>query len=104
MSVQSVDAVHEVALVDELVARARLAQAAFAQSADQRQFDQAALAAGWAIMEPERNRQLSEQAVAQTGLGNVPDKITKNHRKTLGLLRDIQSVKTAGVILSLIHI
>ena len=98
MSVQSVDAVHEVALVDELVVRARLAQAAFAQSADQRQFDQAALAAGWAIMEPERNRQLSEQAVAQTGLGNVPDKMTKNHRKTLGLLRDIQSVKTAGVI------
>ncbi|MDB3936501.1 aldehyde dehydrogenase family protein [Granulosicoccus sp.] len=98
MSVQSLDAVPDIALVDDLVARARLAQVAFAQSADQQRFDQAALAAGWAIMEPERNRQLSEQAVAQTGLGNVPDKLVKNHRKTLGLLRDIQAVKTAGVI------
>ena len=98
MSVKSVDAVSEVALVDELVARARVAQAAFARNADQQRFDEAALAVGWAIMEPQRNRQLSEQAVAQTGLGNVQDKITKNHRKTLGLLRDIRSVKTAGVI------
>ena len=98
MSVQSVDAVPDIALVDELVARARLAQAAFAKSADQQRFDLAALAAGWAIMEPEHNRQLSEQAVAQTGLGNVQDKVIKNHRKTLGLLRDIQSVKTTGVV------
>ena len=28
----------------------------------------------------------------------VADKITKNHRKTLGLLRDIQGVITHGVI------
>ncbi|HLB84240.1 MAG TPA: aldehyde dehydrogenase family protein, partial [Steroidobacteraceae bacterium] len=32
------------------------------------------------------------------GLGNVADKITKNHRKTLGLLRDLAGVKTVGVI------
>ena len=31
-------------------------------------------------------------------MGNVPDKITKNHRKTLGLMRDIQGVNTHGVI------
>ena len=28
----------------------------------------------------------------------MPDKITKNHRKTLGLMRDIQHVKTHGII------
>ncbi|HCJ00615.1 MAG TPA: sulfoacetaldehyde dehydrogenase, partial [Sulfitobacter sp.] len=33
-----------------------------------------------------------------TGIGNVPDKITKNHRKTLGLMRDIAGAKTFGVI------
>ena len=33
-----------------------------------------------------------------TGLGNVPDKITKNHRKTLGLMRDIAGAQTFGVI------
>ena len=37
-------------------------------------------------------------AVETTGLGNVDDKITKNHRKTLGLMRDIKGQKTFGVI------
>ncbi len=49
-------------------------------------------------MEPSRNRELSELAVATTGLGNFADKIAKNERKTLGLLRDIQDVATTGVI------
>lgn len=98
MSVQSITAESEQAHVDALVARARAAQEAFARDADQARFDQAALAVGWAIMEPERNRALSAMAVQATGLGNVADKITKNHRKTLGLLRDIQHVKTAGII------
>jgi sulfoacetaldehyde dehydrogenase len=58
----------------------------------------AVAAAGWAILEPGRNRALAEQAVAETGLGNVADKVDKNHRKTLGLLRDLQGAKSAGVI------
>ena len=58
----------------------------------------AVAAAGWAILEPGRNRALAEQAVAETGLGNVADKIAKNHRKTLGLLRDLRGAKSAGVI------
>jgi sulfoacetaldehyde dehydrogenase len=49
-------------------------------------------------MKPENNRLLAEIAVRDTGLGNVADKIAKNHRKTLGLLRDIAGVKTVGVI------
>jgi sulfoacetaldehyde dehydrogenase len=60
--------------------------------------DEAALACGWAIMKPENNRRLAEIAVRDTGLGSVADKITKNHRKTLGLLRDIAGVRTVGVI------
>ncbi len=53
----------------------------------------AALAAAWALMQPDRNAELAAMAVATTGLGNVADKITKNHRKTLGLLRDIQHAR-----------
>lgn len=49
-------------------------------------------------MEPARNRRLAELAVETTGLGNVPDKITKNHRKTLGLMRDIKGVATHGIL------
>ncbi|BDB25040.1 aldehyde dehydrogenase family protein [Cupriavidus sp. P-10] len=83
--------------VDAIVARARQAQRAFAR-AGQATVDTAAAAAAWAIMEPARNRQLAERAVADTGLGNVDDKIRKNHRKTLGLLRDLHGRKTIGVI------
>lgn len=98
MSVQTAEALEQVALVDDLVTRARRAQAAFALDADQTRYDMAAAAAAWAIMEPSRNQALSEQAVEQTALGRVADKVTKNHRKTLGLMRDIKEVKTAGVI------
>ena len=80
-----------------LVARARAAQAAYERWPQER-VDEAALACGWAIMKPENNRQLAELAVRDSGLGNVADKITKNHRKTLGLLRDIRGVKTVGII------
>ena len=85
------------ATVAQLVARARAAQAAFSQ-AGQSVIDDAVAAVAWAIMEPERNRQLAECAVHDTGLGNVDDKIRKNYRKTLGLLRDLHGVKTVGVI------
>ena len=49
-------------------------------------------------MEPSRNRALAELAVRDTGLGNVADKIQKNHRKTLGLIRDLHGAKSVGVI------
>ena len=83
--------------MNEIIARARKAQAAF-ERAGQEALDDAALAAGWAIMKPENNRALAETAVRDTDLGNVADKIAKNYRKTLGLLRDIQGVRTTGVI------
>ncbi len=84
--------------VDEIVASARCAQQKYAQAADQTLYDNAAAAAAWALMEPARNQAISELAVNTTGLGNVADKIVKNHRKTLGLLQDIKGVKTTGVI------
>ncbi len=84
--------------VDALIKRARLAQLGFAKGATQARYLEAATAVAWALMQPERNKELSEMAVATTGLGNVKDKIIKNHRKTLGLLRDLQEAKTCGVI------
>ena len=83
--------------VAALIRRARAAQAEFERWPQER-IDAAALACGWAIMKPENNRALAELAVRDTGLGNVADKIRKNHRKTLGLLRDIRGVRTVGVI------
>ncbi len=85
------------AMVAELVARARAAQRV-ADGYDQARVDELVAAAGWAIIEPARNRTLAELAVADTGIGNVDDKIRKNHRKTLGLLRDLQQARSVGVI------
>ena len=84
--------------VESIVARARSAQAHYEANGSQERYDRAAQAVAWAIMEPTRNRELAELAVSTTGLGNVPDKITKNHRKTLGLMRDIKGVTTFGVM------
>jgi len=83
--------------VAALVAKARAAQKIFERSG-QEQLDEAAIAAGWAIMNPQRNQALAELAVKDTGLGVVADKVLKNHRKTLGLLRDLTGAKTTGVI------
>ena len=80
-----------------LIARARKAQAVI-DAYDQARVDELVTAAGWAIVEPSRNRALAERAVRDTGLGNVDDKIAKNRRKTIGLLRDLDGARSAGII------
>ena len=107
----------EIDEIDLLVNKARIAQEKFEKNGSQQLFDLACQAVGWALMKPEQNQRLAEIAVRETGLGNVPDKIKKNHNKTLGLLRDIKDVKSFGHVsedkglglstylrLSLIHI
>ena len=83
--------------VAALVARARAAQAV-AAGYDQAMLDAMVVACGWAIIEPARNRSLAELAVRDTGLGTVEDKVVKNHRKTLGLLRDLKGAVSTGVL------
>ena len=81
----------------DLVERARAAQK-IANDYTQERVDELVCAAGWAILEPTRNQELAALAVAQTGVGNEADKVRKNHRKTLGLLRDLKGAKSVGVI------
>jgi sulfoacetaldehyde dehydrogenase len=83
--------------VETVVAQARAAQTQF-ETASQQVVDELIIGLAWAIIEPETNRSLAEQAVLETGLGNVEDKIIKNHRKTLGLLRDLKKVISCGII------
>lgn len=87
----------EQAMVAEYVARARKAQAAFA-NADQETTDMAVRAVAWSLYKPEHARMLAELAVEDTGIGNVPDKVTKNTRKTFGTLRDLLRAKSVGII------
>ncbi len=88
----------DAAIVETIMDRARIAQAAFERNGSQTVYDRAALAVAWALMDPDRNAELAAMAVETTGLGNVADKITKNHRKTLGLLRDIKDATTYGIL------
>ncbi|HEY2819354.1 MAG TPA: aldehyde dehydrogenase family protein [Casimicrobiaceae bacterium] len=81
----------------ELITRARAAQRVI-DGWSQARVDELVTAAAWAIVEPGRNRALAECAVRDTGLGNVEDKIAKNRRKTMGLLRDLRGAKSVGVI------
>jgi sulfoacetaldehyde dehydrogenase len=79
------------------IARARAAMATL-KGASQERIDEAVTALAWAVYKPEHAVELAELAVADTGLGNVPDKITKNTRKTFGALRDLLRAKTVGII------
>jgi len=85
------------AVVDELVRRARKAMAEFAD-ADQARTDEAVTALAWSLYNPAHAKELAELAVADTKLGNVPDKIIKKQRKTFGTLRDLMRVKSVGII------
>ena len=91
------DSPAETRIVDDVVAKGREAQREYESRGSQERYDRAATAVAWAIMEPSRNQMLSELAVKTTRLGNVADKIIKNHRKTLGLMRDLAGLKTFGV-------
>ncbi len=81
----------------EIVKRARAAQEAFA-GASQEEVDQAVRAIAWSLYEEGRATELAELAVADTGLGNVADKIIKNQRKTFGTLRDLLRRTSVGII------
>jgi len=84
-------------VIDKLVQRARAAMESFAK-ADQARVDEAVTALAWSLYKPEHAKELAALAVADTGLGNVPDKIIKKQRKTFGTLRDLLRAKTVGII------
>ena len=77
--------------------RARIAFENF-RDVSQERADEAVRALAWSIYKPEHARELAELAVADTGLGNVPDKIVKKQRKTFGTLRDLLRAKSVGII------
>ena len=84
-------------VVKEIVKEARKAQSIF-ENYNQTQVDEIVTAVAWAICKPSNNKLISDKAVSETGFGNSEDKIFKNKRKTLGLLRDLKNIKTVGVI------
>ena len=84
-------------IVNLLINKAKAAQSIF-EKYNQEQVDEIVTAVAWALCNPSTNKIISNLAVTSTGLGDVEDKILKNRRKTLGLLRDLKGAKTVGVI------
>lgn len=84
-------------VVDRMVACARRAMESLA-TAGQERVDEAVTAVAWSLYQPAHARELAELAVADTGIGNVADKIVKNQRKTFGALRDLLRVRSVGII------
>lgn len=95
MSTQSSPEVQ--AKVAELINRARIAQREY-ERYNQQQVDEVVTAVGWAIIKDDNNHLLTEMAIKDTGIGRYEDKLRKNYRKTLGLLRDLKDAKSVGVI------
>ena len=84
-------------IVKLLISKAKKAQSIF-ESYNQKKVDEVITAVAWSLCKPSNNKKISDLAVSETGLGNSKDKILKNRRKTLGLLRDLKNIKTVGVI------
>jgi len=83
--------------IDTLVQKAKIAQLNF-EKYNQEQVNEVITAVAWAICNPLNNKLIAELSVTSTNLGKKEDKIIKNRRKTLGLLRDLQHAKSVGVI------
>ena len=83
--------------IETIIKQAKLAQTEF-ENAEQEVVDELITGLAWALINPETNLSLSNQAVKDTGLGNSDDKFNKNYRKTLGLLRDLKNAPSVGVI------
>jgi sulfoacetaldehyde dehydrogenase len=94
LAVPSTDARDAVA---EVIRRAREAQGAFADASQERA-DEAVRALAWSLYKPEHAGALADLAVADTGLGNVADKVVKKQRKTFGTLRDLLRARSVGII------
>ena len=84
-------------IIQSLVHKAKEAQKKF-EKYNQEQIDEVVTAVAWALCKPATNKLISKLAVNVTGLGDAEDKVLKNRRKTLGLLRDLKNIKTVGII------
>ncbi len=83
--------------IKELVERARKAQK-IVEYWSQDQVDEMVAAAGWEVYKKENAEQCAKLAVEETGMGIYEHKLIKHQKKALGTLRDLQGVKTVGVI------
>jgi sulfoacetaldehyde dehydrogenase len=83
--------------VSAIVSRAQAAQSAIADYT-QEQTDALCTAVAWAVARPDRAETLAKLAVDEGGFGNYEDKVAKINKRVLGVLADMRTVRTVGVV------
>jgi sulfoacetaldehyde dehydrogenase len=83
--------------LEELLEKARKAQKVV-EYWTQDQVDEMVTAAGWEVYKEENAAACAKLAAEETRMGVYENKLLKHRKKTLGTLRDLQEVKTVGVI------
>ena len=86
-----------VSVIDELIKKARTAQAKVAEYS-QAQIDEVCKAIAWQVYKDENIQKLARLAVEESGMGKYEDKLTKHKNKVLGVLVDALAAKTVGLI------
>lgn len=84
-------------IIEEKMARARAAQKQV-EHYTQEQIDELVAAAGWEVYRKESAVECATLAHQETGLGVYEDKLLKHQKKILGTLRDLEGVKSVGII------
>ena len=79
------------------VEKARSAQKKIADYS-QNQVDELVTAVCWAIVRQDHAEQLAKLAVDEGGFGNYRDKVSKIRNRCMGTLRDMQDIKTVGIV------
>jgi sulfoacetaldehyde dehydrogenase len=79
------------------IKKARAAQQKI-ENYTQEQVDELVTAVCWAIVREDRAKELAKLAVDEGGFGNYDDKVSKIRNRCMGTLRDMQSVKTVGIV------
>ena len=87
----------EVNEIASYIQKARVAQEKIANYS-QDQVDELVTAICWAIVREDRAKELAKLAVDEGGFGNYTDKVSKIRNRCMGTLRDMQSVKTVGIV------
>jgi sulfoacetaldehyde dehydrogenase len=83
--------------IGALIERARGAQSAI-EDYSQDQVDALVTAVAWSVVRPDHAEALARLAVDEGGFGKYADKVIKIHKRATGVLADMRSVRTVGVI------
>ncbi|MBA3250967.1 MAG: aldehyde dehydrogenase family protein [Geodermatophilaceae bacterium] len=83
--------------VTSRIQRARTAAEAISEYT-QEQVDELVTAVAWAVVRKDNAEALARLAVDEGGFGNYADKVTKINKRVTGVLNDMRSVRTVGVV------